>query len=377
MSQASSSVTLTRIKNGMSYGAMFVISKGDLWQDYNAQKIAPDFTVAANQPEVKFVCTTSEGSVPDTIEIYWDDVRVTFASLTAGSLNTASAGLAAGTIKIVQGGPQSNNTRLPWILRFVKNIAVPTAGTLASHVLKIVGVFASGKAEHARSFEMRPLTDSGESVHIQPSQSDPSPFVVDQNKANSSTTLVAQIYQGGKPLSTPGSDFTYQWYKQDSSQSSGWQTLAGKTSSSLTVTKDDVDTYAQYRVVVSHNGNTFSDTQSVMDIGDPYEVGIGVYSDSGCTSSASPNMNGDVSSTEKRVFKASLVSRNGGAVPTILNCCWMITGVDGVLLNTWSSNTNSHGIAKSTYSTLTLSVPAAWLDEIGAQSVDITAQVSF
>ena len=167
MSVASQSITVTRLKNGISYNSLIVTTKGDLYQEYNAQKVVPDFSVASNQPEAMLVCTPtgSTDAIPPSIEIYWDNTRVQFDSLDVGSVNKASAGLAAGTMQIAQKGDAAAG--LNWKIRFLKNIAVTSATPLASHVLKMTGVFPSGKSPASKSFDLYPLSETGLRVHIE------------------------------------------------------------------------------------------------------------------------------------------------------------------------------------------------------------------
>ena len=379
MSTASQSCTLTRIKNGMNYSGMLTVNKGDLWEKYNATKVSPDRSIATNQPVVTFQCYTGEGSVPDTIAIYWDDVAVPFASLNTGSLNTASSNLAAGVIKIEQKGDKATGKK--WMIRFVKNIAVAGTAVLPSHTLRIVGTFASGnKVVGIKGYSLSELIDSGESVHIEPGPTDANPFVVDQNVANSKCTLVAQVDQGGEPVSLSGC--TYKWFRQDAASSTGWSVVSGQTGQTLDVTASMVEAYAMFKVEVTvPSGNTVADTQSVMDVGDPYEVAINVYNQSGAASE--PNMNGDVSTSEARWFTASLVSRRGGTPPTIQACYWLVTSVDGVTQNAGGSKIGD--MVGSTMNTAnltgsdknTIKILASWLDGLGLQSVDVTAMVTF
>ena len=378
MSTASQGLQLTRIKNGVSYSAMLFCNKGDLFQQYNAQKVMPNFTSASDQPIVTFVCATTSttDTVAPTIKVYWDDVEVTFSNLNAGTTNNAVTGLAAGTIKIEQKGDPGSNQ--PWKLRFVKNIASATSTTLVSHTLKVEGIFAAGRVIAVKPFTLSPLTESGETVHIVSGTSDATPFVVNQNLSGSKCTLVAQVYRAGEPLSSL-SGYTFQWYKKNVSVSSGWESISGATQSSLQVAASDVDSYAEYRVVVTHNGTQFSDTQSVMDVGDPYYVNVTVKDGSGATASSS--MNGDVSAGEKRVYKASLASRAGGSVPAMKSVYWLISTIDGVVQNAFPGTSSQEGVASRTTNTDTLEISAAWVDSLnggaGVDCLDITVTVNF
>lgn len=379
MSTASASCTLTRMRNGVSYTAIIVSSLGDLYQYYDSSRVVPDFSAGASeQPVLTFICgaTASTDDVPPTIKVYWDGVEVTFANLNVGTTNNAVTGLAAGTIKIEQKGDPA--TKKPWKLRFVKNIATATATTQPGHSLKIVGIFAAGRTEAVKAFDLTPLTESGEAVHIISGSADATPFVVDQNKANSKCTLVAQVYRAGKAVTTTAG-YGFQWYKKDVTEASGWKLLAGKTGQSLEVTASDVETYAEYKVEVTHGGTSFADTQSVMDVGDPYYVTLSITDQN--NASADGSMNGDIAANEARKYTAGLVSRSGGSVPPIKTCNWLISTVDGVIQNGFTSNTNSYGVASRTYNTTALTIPATFVDSLnggaGVQNLEITVTITF
>ena len=378
MSQASQSISVTRLKNGVSYSSLIVAAKGDLYQEYNQQRVVPDFSVASNQPEASLICapTGATDAIPPSIEIYWDETRVEFDSLVTGSINKASAGLAAGTLQISQQGDAASG--LNWKIRFLKNIATPSATPLASHVLKIVGIFPAGKTAAQKSFDLSVLSESGLRVHIEAGGDDAVPFVVNQNIANSKCTLVAQVYSGGTPISNPAG-CTYKWHRKEASESTGWKLIAGQTQRTMVVTANDIDAYAEYKVTVTQAGSEVSDTQSVMDVGDPYYVAISVKDQNNAT--ADPAMNGDVSAAESRIFTASLASRSGGTPPTPKQTNWIITTVDGVIQNNFAGNTNSQGVASRTYNTATLTLPAAWMDSLnggaGVQMLEVTTQITY
>ncbi|MDE5975772.1 MAG: hypothetical protein K2G69_04410 [Muribaculaceae bacterium] len=383
MSTASASLTVTCLPNGKSYNVAIVCSKGDLYQYYDSGRVTPDFTAGVSeQPIVTLVfsATAMTSPIPPMIKLYWDDKEITFGSLNTGATNNAvTVGtnpdpiLEAGTIKIEQKGDPANN--LDWKLRFVKNIAKPSATTLYGHTLKVQGIFPAGIAENVKAFELTPLTESGEEVHIESGSTDATPFVVDQNKANSKCTLVAQVYRAGKAVTTTAG-YTFQWYKRDITKTTGWETLAGKTGQSLEVTASDVETYTEYKVEVTHGGATFADTQSVMDVGDPFYITFGIKDQNNTDATAS--MNGNLAANEARIFTAHINSRTAGQLPDtrINSCCWLITTVDGVVQNNFAGNTNpTYGVASKNYNTNVLTLPAAWILSLnggaGVQTLNI------
>ena len=74
-------------------------------------------------------------------------------------------------------------------------------------------------------------------------------------------------YQSGQALSK---DLTYVWEKMEAT---GWATITGMTSQTLTVNGADINTYGEYRVHVLRAGTEIgTDIQSVMDASDPYDI---------------------------------------------------------------------------------------------------------
>lgn len=63
---------------------------------------------------------------------------------------------------------------------------------------------------------------------------------------------------------------TYKWYNQTNG---AWTVMSGKTTQTLTVTNDMVDTTGVFRVEVYQGGKLIGqDTQSVMDASDPFDL---------------------------------------------------------------------------------------------------------
>lgn len=378
MRTVTNSMTVTRIPNGKIYNAHLVVDKGDLCQRYNATSVVPDFTVADKQPVVTYVgaVTAKTGAVPTTITVYWDNVEVVFASYDQGMVNTASAGLAAGTIQIFQKGDPA--TGQVWKLKFLKNIATPSATPLVGHILTVEGHYPSTTVIGSKPFDLIPLSESGYDVHIEAGASDAIPFTVDENVPGSQCTLVATVYRGGNKITGTG-NMQFKWYRKDATESTGWKSLT-ETTDTLIITAGSIEAYAEFRVVVTIDGEEYSDTEGVQDVGDPIIIVYRIKDQNG--NDASMSMNGDVPDDEKRVITAALSSRTGStSVPAIIDCYWTVMSVDGALLNTWTANLNSYGVAKSTYNTTEFTLPAAWIDSLnggaGLITLNLSTQITF
>ena len=74
-------------------------------------------------------------------------------------------------------------------------------------------------------------------------------------------------YQSGNALTK---DLSYKWEKMGAT---GWEELGGKTSQTLTVSGNDINTYGEFRVHVYRSGAEIgTDIQGVMDASDPYDI---------------------------------------------------------------------------------------------------------
>ena len=79
--------------------------------------------------------------------------------------------------------------------------------------------------------------------------------------------LTAMARRGASEIT---SGLTYKWSRM---VNGAWQTLVDQTGKSLTVTDSLVDTTGIFKVEVSQGGNLIGlDTQTVMDLSDPYDI---------------------------------------------------------------------------------------------------------
>ena len=261
MSVASTSRTIKFISKAGTYTAVIMSPSGDLYQEYEGTvnevtNIYPNFETL--QPILYFVCTSSrvaEGVAnPDGMEYYSNGTKITFS----GGVST---GAFAGYFKtVVPSGDQ-----LYYGLQIVKNIAA-LAG-YAPAVIKMVATISYGtQTDNIQSSYTIPIQQATGSIYrVTIAAGDTKNFVI--TTKGGSCILKAMAYQSGNELSK---DLTYVWEKMGAT---GWETITGATAQTLTVSGDDINTYAEYRVHVSRAGAEIgSDIQSVMDTSDPYDI---------------------------------------------------------------------------------------------------------
>ena len=358
--QSTAKITLTLNENGATYAAMLSTIMGDVVQYYSSEKVTPD--LAKNPCTLMLHCTSSLNptgeTIPLNIQLYLDDVLVT---IPAGQSENIACGpnniIPAGMFKI-SGGPETSGTGSNWQISIKKDFISPSSSTLQDKILKVVGQVEDGTMISATiPLQAKPLTESGLDVHIIGEGTNP--FVVDQNKSGSSCKLKALIVLGGEPLTTiDPTKYTFRWEKM---KAGGWSVIAGATGQELTVTADDVDSYAEYRLVVTKDGKEYSDTQSVMDVGDPYVVGIDVAEPGGASTDLT--YSSTVSSTKK--LTATVSKRDGSSVDiTKFAFFWTLMRTDGSIINSLydaTTHLNGQGVADMTLNTRSISIPSEYL----------------
>lgn len=365
MSESIARVTLTRVPNGVTYQSMITCSTGDVRQLHNDTGIFPDFNVPANQPILTFHCLSSAASsgetFPQNVELYYDGVKV--------SVN--ASGLSSDGMFQTSGGVTA-----PITVAIKKNYALQNSLNQPDHVLKMVCQLATGETVQA-SFPLTSgiLTESGEFVSIIDTGTGTSkqPFVVDQN-SETTCVLKAQIYRGGNIISTP-TGYKFQWQKMGVS---GWVNISSATSQTYTVEASAIESYAEYRVIVTHtaSGNTFSDTQSVMDVGDPYFLAITCKDSTGA--GADFQFGADEAETSVRVLTALLYDRkNNQTASKTFACKWQLVKPDGVILNTSAVTSGTVTIPAQTTDTKILTIPHKYLIDNGITSMDAYAVATY
>ena len=261
MSVASTSRTIKFISKAGTYTAVIMSPTGDLYQEYegtvnDVTNVYPDFSIL--KPILYFVCTSSrvaEGVAdPDSMEYYFNGEKINFS----GGVST---GKFAGYFKSVA----PSGDQLYYGLQILKNIA-DMAG-YAPAVIKMVATISYGtQSDNIQASYTIPIQQAtGSSYRVTIMAGDTKNFVI--TTKGGGCVLKAMAYQSGNALTK---DLTYEWEKMGAT---GWETLAGKTAQTLTVSGTDINTYGEYRVHVKRAGAEIgTDIQSVMDASDPYDI---------------------------------------------------------------------------------------------------------
>lgn len=261
MSTASTSRTIKFISKAGTYTAVIMSPSGDLYQEYegatnDVTAVYPNFETL--KPILYFVCTSSrvaEGVAdPDAMEYYFNDQKINFS----GGVST---GTFAGFFKTVS----PSGDQMYYGLQILKNIA-ELAG-YAPAVIKMVATISYGtQSDKIQATYTIPIQQAtGNSYHVTIAAGDTKNFVITEK--GGSCILKAMAYQSGNALTK---DLSYKWEKMGAT---GWEELGGKTSQTLTVSGNDINTYGEYRVHVYRSGAEIgTDIQGVMDASDPYDI---------------------------------------------------------------------------------------------------------
>ncbi|MBD5302338.1 MAG: hypothetical protein HDS16_05000 [Bacteroides sp.] len=364
MSESVARVTLTRVPNGVTYQCMITCNTGDVRQLHNDAGVVPDFTKTANQPLLTFHCLSSASSTgetyPENATLYYDGSK----------LSVNASGLSSDGMFQISGGRTS-----PIQVKIMKNYAVANNVNQPDHVLKMVCQLATGETVQA-SFPLTSgiLTESGEFVSIIDTGTGTSkqPFVVDQNNGTT-CVLEAQVYRGGDIVQLLGTDYKFQWQKMGTS---GWQDITTAKSQRYTINASDIDSYAEYRVVVTHGDNTFTDTQSVMDVGDPYFLAIACQDSKGAQ--AETVFGADETESSTRVLKSILYDRRNNQNASVnFTTTWQLVKADGVILNTSAITHGTITIPSQNTQASSITIPNGYLIDNGIISMDIYAVASY
>lgn len=252
-------------KSGV-YMPAIMCDKGDLYQEYDGDAtsptaIAPDFTTL--KPTLSFILTSSrvaEGVVvPSSVKWYFNDLLLAFSS---SNLSTNTLGGETGHFKQI---PYAAGSTDYYGLQILKNLVRASEG--ASCTIRCEATVTVGNTSDTIQFVYTiPITKSvGNQTVVTITAADGNYFCIRQK--GGSCKLEALVRQGAGEIT---SGLTYKWFNQ---QDGAWSQLSGQTSKTLTVTSDMVDTSGVFKVEVSQNGSLIGmDTQTVMDLSDPYDI---------------------------------------------------------------------------------------------------------
>lgn len=261
MSVASTSRTIKFISKAGTYTALIMSPSGDLFIDYegttnDVTAVYPNF--ATTKPILYFVCMSSrvaEGVAdPDAMEYYFNGEKITFS----GGVST---GTFAGYFQTVA----PSGDQLYYGLQILKDISA-LAGYAPATIKMVATVSYGTQSDTIQATYTIPIQQAtGSSYSVTIAAGDTKNFVI--TAKGGSCILKAMAYQSGNALTK---DLTYVWEKMGAS---GWETITGATSQTLTVYADDINTYGEYRVHVKRAGAEIgTDIQSVMDASDPYDI---------------------------------------------------------------------------------------------------------
>lgn len=251
-------------KSGI-YMPAIMCDKGDLYQEYDGaasapSNIAPDFPTL--KPTLSYILTSSrvvEGVVvPTSVKWYFNDVEILFS----GNVSTNTFGGETGHFKFI---PYQAGVNDYYGLQIVKNLVKASAG--ASCTIKAVSVFTVGNVSDESQFVYSiPITKGvGNQKVVTIASGDNKYFAIREKGGSVILTAVARM--GAAELIV---NLTYKWYQM---VNGAWQLIAGQTGRELTVNDSMVDTNGVFKVEVSQNGNLIGiDTQTVMDLSDPYDI---------------------------------------------------------------------------------------------------------
>lgn len=399
MSQAFVKRELVMLPDGTYYCPFFTCPSGQVKQEYTATKVSPDWEADPTkcpvlQLHVIASQSTSGEVIPSYITLFYDGEQLTLNP--SSGENLEKTGVAPAQMFLVSGGPLPLvGDPCPWTIKIQKNIAKAQAAVQAGHTLKVLADMPDGqKVWFEIPFVVGPLSETGVSLDIV--CDDPvNAFVVDENDSSSSTTLRAQVNEGGNPLTTP-TGYTFQWYRwgtpsSDSSKNEsfddltesgatyGWVKLGNSTGVTLAVSPGEVDFCGRFGVRAKKGNKSYFASCSVMDIGDPYFGVMTVKDESGADSDDQfPPRCAD---TAQRKYTAKLYSRETSAVVTFpVETYWTLQRPDGTSINS-NYNTANHkdtfGVVDSSVNVDHIEIPASWMRDNQAQVVKVLANLKF
>lgn len=261
MSKASTTRTIKFITKAGTYTALIMCPTGDVYQEWEGTEsevtnIFPNFE--NTHPILYFVCTSSrvaEGvATPDSMTFYFNGTKIEFSGDT-------STGTFAGYFKKIS--PSGDN--LYYGLQIMKNLH-ELSGFVPATIKMVAAISYGTQSDDIQASYTIPIQQStGSSYRVTIVAGDNKSFVISDKGGK--CILKAVAYQSSEELTK---NLTYKWSKMDTS---GWTVLSGKTSQTLEVSGDDIDTYGEYLVEVSRDGNVIGrDIQGVMDASDPYDI---------------------------------------------------------------------------------------------------------
>lgn len=310
-------------KSGV-YMAAILCDKGDLYQEYDGDSsaptnIAPDFTTL--KPTLSFLLTSSrvaEGIVvPSSIKWYFNDVLINFTS----NVSTNTFGGETGHFKFV---PYAAGTTNYYGLQVVKNLVKASAG--ASCTIKGVATVTVGNvSDEIQWVYPIPITKGvGNQKVVTIMAGDDKYFAI--REKGGSVILSAMARLGASELTV---GLSYKWYRMINN---AWNLISGQTGKNLTVTDSMVDTTGIFKVEVYQDSTLIGlDTQTVIDLSDPYDIITNPTPEDETISKAGDTV----------VYRPILVKRGETTKAKDMTFYFVFMDSAGVILNPSTANTPS------------------------------------
>jgi len=324
MSEASKTGGVIFSQKSGVYMPAIMCNKGDLYQEYLGESsapsnISPDFETL--QPILSFLLTSSRVSegivVPSEIKWYFNGVLLSFTN----NISTNNFGGTTGHFKFI---PYQAGTNNYYGLQIVKNLVASSSGA-SCNIKAEATILIGNSSDKIGSTYSIPITRGvGNQKHVTISSGDNKYFAL---RTKGSSCILTAVTRMGADEITSG--LSYKWYKMDS----GVWTLLTSTGKSLTVTEGMVDTTGIFKVEVFKDYTLLGiDTQTVMDLSDPYDIMLNPVPEDETIESGT---GGTV------VYTPILVRR--GETTKAKDVLFLFTFMDssGIILNTSTSGTPS------------------------------------
>lgn len=244
----------------------------------------PDFTTLNPTLQYDFQCFTSllnasgesNAEVSD-FKVYINGKQIVFDSTTKKStgimVGSSLTAQFVGTFQLVE-QTYPTGTQRYWGVKILKNLVADCAGV--SPTIKMEGKVQLGDVTETASAEtvitIAEKIGSGDNTVFISSGNSNGFTINSATGAGSTVILKANVLDSeGKVITNPSTAFSYQWYKLDPTKTGNdpWSIMTTQTGQTLTVTADQVNNEAEYKVIVKQGSNEVGfDVQPVYDEGD-------------------------------------------------------------------------------------------------------------
>ena len=271
---ASASRQIHFTSKGGGYSAIWMGSKGDLYQEYlqNGSAVTYYPAISSSAPITMNLTVTSARTqgvvVPAAVRYFANGTELTF--------NTAGACTTTGMTSIFKKDSSGN-------LVIIGNLGNVVLGSfLLEAIVSMSGTTGTDTLHVSAPVTLVPYTGT-DTAKVTIAPGDAKNFTISEK--GGSCVLKALTMKGGQEIT---SGLTYEWYKF----SGGAFTKLAVTTQTLTVNEPDVDTYSLYKVIVKENGAELGfDIQGVLDASDPYDIIISSGYNPGTTGASTTSTN--------------------------------------------------------------------------------------